>query len=327
MSFSSRTGRQILLLSLIVLIIPMVLFPERLGIDLARASLLNIVYELVFYGFVVFFFDGQQSLGKLLQRAGICLGYRFVLSMALTILITAMYAMSFSVAARLCMFSYLPAVLLHILATPFILSPILKQLKSRDPVGSQPSVTAEINPESVARSETQASPRSLSEAGPMFTGNRQIVRTPSKTASRSARSPATQVTEISGFEKAVRYMGENTAVQLAAVVDLDGLLLANFVREGTDADEWAPYALVMAQGQTNLLGRTSLGQLERVDVTSRDSRLVIVNEHNFYLMVLSGRQSEDLISIRINQAVEMIKKYMTDKYEEHITENLEKIHV
>lgn len=327
MSFSSRTGRQILLLSLIVLIIPMVVFPDRLGMDLARVSLLNVFYELVFYGFIVFFFDRRQSLLNLLQSAGTCLVYRLLLGVALTTLVTAMYSMNFSVAAKLCVFGYLPAIFLHILATPFILSPILKQLKSRDFERKQPSVTAEIGRESAARSEVKAAPHSHSDPGPMFTGNRRIVQTPSKTASRSARSPATQVTEISGFEKAVRYLGENAAVSLAAVVDLDGLLLANFVRKGTEADEWAPLALVLAQGHADLLGRTSIGPLERIDITSPDSRLVVVDEHNFYLMVLADRMSEDLVAIRINQAVEMIKKYIADRYEEKNTENREKTYV
>ena len=45
MTISGRIARQILLLSLLLMIVPAVLFPERLGSGLGGSSLLNIAYE------------------------------------------------------------------------------------------------------------------------------------------------------------------------------------------------------------------------------------------------------------------------------------------
>ena len=48
MKITGRMVRQIVLFSLTVITVPMVVFAERLGPDLAPATWVNIVYELIF---------------------------------------------------------------------------------------------------------------------------------------------------------------------------------------------------------------------------------------------------------------------------------------
>ncbi|MCK4574458.1 MAG: hypothetical protein KAU36_08800, partial [candidate division Zixibacteria bacterium] len=128
MEISGRVARQILLFSLIVLIIPMIVFPELFGTQLAKASLLNALYELVFYGCVLYFLNRGARLMQLVQAAGLCLVYRLALGMVLGLLIAAMYPMQLTVAVTLGMSSYIPAILLQMIATPFILKPAFKEL-------------------------------------------------------------------------------------------------------------------------------------------------------------------------------------------------------
>ncbi|MFQ5453806.1 MAG: hypothetical protein ACE5D6_06430, partial [Candidatus Zixiibacteriota bacterium] len=109
MEISGRIARQILLFSLVVLIIPIIIFPERFGMDLAKASLINAMYELIFYGLVIYIFNQKVSLFQLFLLAGICLIYRFILGLILGLLIVVMYPMSISIAVTLGMSSYLPA--------------------------------------------------------------------------------------------------------------------------------------------------------------------------------------------------------------------------
>ncbi|HKK21787.1 MAG TPA: hypothetical protein VJ983_09970, partial [candidate division Zixibacteria bacterium] len=73
---NGRIARQILLFSLLVLIIPMILFPERLGTTLAKASLVYVLFELVYYGIVSFILNRHASLVQLAQAAGLCIVYR-----------------------------------------------------------------------------------------------------------------------------------------------------------------------------------------------------------------------------------------------------------
>ena len=128
MDISGRVARQIVLFSLLVLIAPMVLFPDRLGLGLAEASLFYAVYELVYYGVVTLLLFRHATAFKLVQVASLCLVYRLVLGALFGFLIAVAYTMSLSVALTLGMSSYLPAILLQIAATPFILKPLATEL-------------------------------------------------------------------------------------------------------------------------------------------------------------------------------------------------------
>ena len=61
MYITGRIGRQILLYSLLLMIIPMIIFPEKFGSSLGKASLINAMFELVFYGLVIYFFNRKAS--------------------------------------------------------------------------------------------------------------------------------------------------------------------------------------------------------------------------------------------------------------------------
>ena len=69
MVIGDRVRWQILLYSLVLIVVPMVMFPEKLGLDLAKASLVNALYELVFFGVVIFFFKLIQGLRQPVQVA------------------------------------------------------------------------------------------------------------------------------------------------------------------------------------------------------------------------------------------------------------------
>ena len=141
MEISGRIARQILLLSLLVLVVSMLIFPKRYGTDLSEAPLINIVYELAFYGLVVHLLNRRLSPLQLISSAGLCMVYRFALGALTGLLIAIMYQWQVKMAVLAGMGSYLPAMLLHIVATPFILLPVVQGLHSPRARAKTPSAS------------------------------------------------------------------------------------------------------------------------------------------------------------------------------------------
>ncbi|MCH7690226.1 MAG: hypothetical protein IIA17_04165 [candidate division Zixibacteria bacterium] len=151
---------------------------------------------------------------------------------------------------------------------------------------------------------------------PQGYGNRRVVRTRSTSG----------LNEVSGFEKAVDYIGEDGSVQLAVVVDAEGLLLANFVRGALVAEDIAPLALTLLERNAPLMEGLTQGSLDRIDLQMKDTRLVVVEIEQVSLMTMARIQTNDLLNIRINQGVEMVKKQL-ERYGQTVFASVETEHV
>lgn len=314
--------------TLVLLIVPMVVFPEQFGTQLAKASLITAFYELVYYGVVVFLFNRRVTLLRLVEASGACLVYRFGVGAVFGGLIFGAYSLHLQVAVTMGMSGYLPAVVLHVLATPLVLKPVLAQFYQARPAPRGPVRPSPATDPGQRRRTSFAGSREKS-FGPAV----------SRTAAPAAKRPgvadagATEAgpvlahSETNGFERAVRYIGEHAAVDLACVVDHEGLLLANFKRGDVDPEEWAPLSLLLFDGNGAVLGRGGLEVPEKIDLTLSRKRIVVACEQSFRLMVISDRQSDDFLNIRINQAMDMIDKYAAERYTQNAVDKLESTHV
>ena len=328
MKISGRIVRQIVLFSLTVITVPMVVFPERLGTDLARVSWVNIVYELIFYGLVLFLFNRQVSLVRLVQLSVICVLYRLGLGAVFGLLIAAVYSMSIQVSLMLGLFSYLPAVLIHVAVTPFVLKPALirpqpaRREQRMSPIEQPPAESRDIGKTTVAISTSRGSTPPVVD---VVDGS--AVRPMPDRSAEPSQAVDVPSAETNGFERATRYIGEHGSVQLAAVVDAEGLLMAQFTRGGSVAEDLAPLALVLAGQNQEVLDRVQWGAAEKIDLSVKDRRIVIANEDRVSLMVVAERQADDVLNIRINQALEMIRKYMAERYSEKLFADAERSYV
>ena len=97
MKISARIVNQVVIWSLVVLVLPMIVFPQRFGTNLAKISITSILMELVFYGIVLYIFNRHTTISKISLGAVVCLGYRLVLGVLLGLLIVIMYSMDFLV--------------------------------------------------------------------------------------------------------------------------------------------------------------------------------------------------------------------------------------
>ncbi|HWR83655.1 MAG TPA: hypothetical protein VN285_10150 [Candidatus Deferrimicrobium sp.] len=312
MEITARVVRQVVLLSLLFLIVPMILFPERLGTPLAHVSLLNAAYEFLFYTAVAFLVYRGNSLPRLASIAAFCLVYRLALGAAFGILVVIMYSMSATIALRLGMFSYLPAVLMHIAATPWMLRPILSQIGISPRARRSPTdewTTSEVPEPGSGTSEVV-----LREAKrPAFESD-GLRETPRGREQRGDLAALLPHVDGGGFDRAVHYIGEDSSVQVAVVVDPEGLPLGRFARGAASAEDWAPLGLILSEANRQPLQRAGLGVPDRMDLVVRETRVIVAREEGWLLLVVAYRHADDFLNIRINQGLEMIRKYMFQRY-------------
>lgn len=329
MKISGRIVQRIILYTLLALIVPMVIFPEQFGTQLARFAYVNHAYELVFYGIVIYIFQRRGSLLQLLQAAAVCLVYRLAMGAALGLLIAAVYSMNTSISLNLSLFSYLPAVFFQIAVTPFILVQLVEQLygprrrrvEAPDQMGERPEVTRPAvgasRPHLPVR---ERAPLVQPAERPQPAVGHEESHATSEEAPRYAH-------DVNGFERAVRYIGEHGSVSLAAVVDHEGLMLANFVRGALEAERWSPLALLFMQNNGAVLQRGRLEAPEKLDIMLKDKRIIVARHGVFSLMVMAERQSDDVLNIRINQGLDMVARYAAERYGDRINLNAEKVNV
>jgi len=326
MELTGRVVRQISLISLFILIAPMVLFPDRLGTELARVSLINALYELVYYGLVAYFFFHCTSLHRIVQVAGLCLVYRLLLGTVFGLFIAVVYSMNLTASVTLGMSSYLPAIFLHIAVTPFILKPVV--------------VRSGLTTKSPHKPTEAPAPREVksyrNEVAPVAVEQRAVRPTPTHTHKRetpmlgevhadSSLSPG--LGEANGFDRAARYIGEDGSVLLAAVVDHEGLVLGRFLRGDAVADDWAPFSLLFYDVNRATLQRAGWSSPEKIDLVVKDKKIVVARETSWCLMVVAERRADNLLNIRINKGLEMIRKHIAQRYGQKLSVNAEKIYV
>jgi len=302
----NRYIAQVALFSTLLLLVPMFYFPARFGLDLAIGTFTYSMFEMLFYGIIFFIFRPESSLLQLVAGSGITFLYRILLGTVYGVLLVIVYGMDFSVSLTLGISRYLPAIIPHILAAPFVMRPFFLAIADQS-----------------ARS--QRSHRQDRQM-PTHEKEKEAATTPyfpkSEQRSVSSGSGATEFksgyslgNESIGFDRSVRYLGEHHAVQLAAVVDGEGLLLASFGRGDEDPALWAPYSLLFEETNQRLLQKNAgNSEIGRVDLVFGSRRLVVVRIDSLNLLVLLNHEEDDLINIRITQSADIVRKHLSERY-------------
>ena len=115
---------------------------------------------------------------------------------------------------------------------------------------------------------------------------------------------------------------------MAAVVDYEGLTMSSFFRDGVDVEEWAPLALLFNEANTKILNRlTGVTGPERLDLTFNRDKLFALKVSQFTLLVLSNREDDDLLGIRLAQASDIISKYVSERYDKLLSASPEEKYV
>ncbi|MDD3731914.1 MAG: hypothetical protein PHU88_06030 [candidate division Zixibacteria bacterium] len=345
MIFKDNIIGRVSLLTLAVMVIPLLFFPRMFGTELARTSFVNLLYELVFYGFLMFLFNRRITLLQLLLSAGLCLVYRLFLGATFGLIIAGLYSMNLLVSLQLGLFSYLPVLLFNILVTPFILKPLTDKISRRKDRGVRKSnrpgimMTAEAPTPAMEISKEPEKPLAwespvipVTAPIPAVTAKAEPLYGTSSAMPQYSYSPGENTRsflqpDINGFERAVRYIGEHASVHLTTVVDHEGLLLANFKRGDLDPEVWAPMALIFLESNRQVLNRTVKSTPVKVDIVLEAYRIVIARINKVNLMVVAEHHSDDVLKIRISQGIDIIKKYIEERYAKILEDKVENINV
>lgn len=332
MKENGQTSRSVLLFSLVAMILPLLAFPSQFGTELARSALVNVLFELAYYSFIVFLFHRRTSLIRMLEGAGLCLVYRLGIGAVFGLFISAMYGMDIGVSLSLGMSGYIPALLFHIGLAPFVLKPIIgnfmeSETENRRSVSeAHPSQPVETGRTSIAASKKRGAVTESSfrpaEPAPV---NTEPVSPPS-IPGPAPMLPPTNL-DSNGFDRAVAYIGEHKSVSVAAIVDVEGLLMATFDRGTADAERIAPIALAYVQNSQEVVRSCQLEGLNKLDLVLDTERLMITRCEEYCLVVLAKRQDDDLLSIRVNQGADMVNRYVEERFGEKANSNVENIYV
>jgi hypothetical protein len=329
MKGTAPISKRLLPATLLLLAVPLVIFPKQLGLPLANMSALTVLLEFLFYTGVVFMMENNPQFGKLLLASTVCMLYRYSLGIVFGLCVALFFSLSLTASLQLGVFSYLPVVILHIIGAPFALKPLLVSLTEKQRVRRmQPR-------EMPARDSAQSGLTSISisrEKG--VVAESQVVPPIPEVENKrhhsvTENSQASGQPDCGGFDRATRYIGEHGSVFLAAVVDNEGLLLSNFKRGGIEPEDWAPLSLLFFTANRRVLNRvaTGLQTPDRLDIFMKDHRILVAREAKFSLMVIVERHADETMQIRFNQAMDMIRRHFAERYNSSQEINAEKIHV
>ncbi len=296
-----QNKRVMLLFSLILVIIPMVIFPSRLGLPLMSGSAMYMLYEVVFYGVVLYLFRREASLSTLLAGSALLLVYRMALGAVFSLTIVIMYGLGLSVAFSLGMAKYLPAVLLHVLATPFVMKRYyLNMAHDLSPARRRSGATDSFSTTAHREDTVPQGGHHAPAVGRQF---------------EPIRPQQSVGDDDNQFEKAVMYLGEAASVKLAVLTDEEGLSLARFTRSDEDEELWGPLALILDGHNRRVLNQYRRGgEPEKIDITTRNGRILVRRIEHVILVVLAEHDADETLQIRIAQAADMIRKYMSERY-------------
>jgi predicted regulator of Ras-like GTPase activity (Roadblock/LC7/MglB family) len=307
---TNRDLAQVALFSTLLIIIPLVVFPARFGLDLNMGMFTYAIFEILFYGVVFFILRSESTFIEITQAIGLTFLYRFFLGTIFGILLWAVYKTNFSVSLALGISRYLPVVFMQILAAPFVMKPLFINMFEEPPIMQRRPVKS-TSTGFVAKEEKVVSFRQGNRSSQFKS---KPVRNPMTTSQKEENDTGINL-NMNGFERAVRYLGEHHAVHLAAVVDCEGLPLAVFKRGDIDPDRWTPMARVFQDSNEQQLNRRGeTNGIDEFSICFGAHRLAMVKINNFNLLVLSQQDEDDLLKIRLTQASDVVRKYSSERY-------------
>ncbi len=330
---NSRDFIQAAIFSLVILAISILFFTMKIGMSPAINSIRFFAFEVFFYGLVFYIFRPKSSLLQLFAGAGLTFLYRVIMGMAFGLWVWFFYSTgSLAAMLKLGVYAYLPAVILYIVVSPFIMRPFFSGIMASTEPKKRPYRAYR---EAVAEKKERATedvPQEMEQPYLPKSQEKPATEQRSKDVDEMHKRPApkakhesrmyTEPTVVptsdagaNGYDRAVSYLSEHHAVMLAVVVDHEGLTLASWRKADYDPEEWAPMARLIRESNRSALKRNENDpKVTSLDMIYGNNRLSIINADKFDLLVLSNHEEDELLRIRIVQAADIIRKYSSERY-------------
>ncbi len=304
MALASKEWRHLLLLTAIVAALPLLIFPQTLGLNLKLSFVVYVVVELVYFYFVFRLLNPgstnkRAAAGMLLNLCG-----RLFLSTAFWLYLMGFAAVQPGAAFGQAFFIYKPAMMLFSLTAPILFKSAVSLLTANLQAIRKPARPAALRVTRVATSPG-GQPRAATALG-------------AATPRRESESFGL------GFEGAVRHVGEYSGVLCALVSDSDGLPLASFDRNDENPEMWAGLALKLADDLSQTLTKVGSDELSWLEFQYDGKRCYLLPVRDMWLMSIANAAADELEKIRMQQAAAMVNRHHQDRYQSQaqiLTEN------
>ncbi len=116
------------------------------------------------------------------------------------------------------------------------------------------------------------------------------------------------------FQTALKYLDEYRGIKGAVIFDIDGLVVGWIGQEKFDAEFFSALALLILDRVNNVLSRLNENHSQSMTIRTNDSWITFKVIGSFVLAVNAESNTDKLLKVRIEQAIEMIKTHLKDKY-------------
>lgn len=283
-----KEWRHLSLMTAIIAALPLLIYPHSLGLGFRLGMVWYIIIELAYF-FAMFRLLNPKSNNRSAFMAvpAVFVG-RLLMSAAFFLLLLVMGSAQPAAAVAGAFGGYRPALILFSLTAPVVYNSLVKYL--------------------LPRLET---PPRASRIRPRDTG--RIIQREPLSAKIVPEQPAPEYFDHS-FDAAVRHVGLYSGVTNALLIDSDGLLVAQFSRELTDAEMWGALTLKIIEQFEEILLKADVSGSDRVEFVAGDRRFSMMRVEEMWLLVIAVAATDDLEKIRMQQAVDMIAKHYHDKF-------------
>jgi predicted regulator of Ras-like GTPase activity (Roadblock/LC7/MglB family) len=116
------------------------------------------------------------------------------------------------------------------------------------------------------------------------------------------------------FQKTLDYLAEYNGVKGAAVIDREGLVVCRNGDKEFEAEQYAPLALLILEQASKVLHRLQESPAQTLVIKTKSSWITIERIDSLILIVKAGADTDELLKVRINQGVDMIKSNLKENY-------------
>jgi predicted regulator of Ras-like GTPase activity (Roadblock/LC7/MglB family) len=116
------------------------------------------------------------------------------------------------------------------------------------------------------------------------------------------------------FQSALEYLLEYQGVKGAIIFDKEGLAVCHLSRDDADPELFSPLALLMLEQTSTVLTRLGETAVNFMIIKNNESWITIERINDLILVVRAGHDTNELLKVRIGQAVDMVRNYVKENY-------------
>ena len=302
-----REIRGVLLISLFIMVVPLIFFPKDFGLKANLSSFLLSAFELGWYVVIFFILFSRASALWVVFFAVLTFIYRLSVGVCSGLFLAAMFSLDLSSSLKLGIHRYLPAFFLQAMMSPFVLRSSFEMLMKK-PTGRKKESEG-------LKKMSSEKPSILLETERSNPGWDQR-----KVTSSTEEKKRTKKGDL---ENALHYLLEYSGVKGVILVDNEGLVVGGDTLSDFDPELFASLAICLKEANHSLLEKINESQLERIGIHTPHLWISLNQIQSFTLVTVADRHTDELLSVRISQAVGMIRKHLEERYNQKILKGVE----